>query len=455
VIQELPALGERNATRVPGAGQRGRFKHVFRALGSRNFRLFFSGQIISLVGTWMTRVATSWLVYRLTGSALLLGIVAFSGQIPTFFLAPVAGVLVDRWDRRRLLVATQVLAMVQSLALAILTLTGRITIVDIILLSVAQGFINAFDMPGRQAFLVSMVDRKEDLSNAIALNSSMFNGARLIGPSIAGLVIAAAGEGVCFLVDGISYIAVVAALLAMRVRPQGSGPRRSVLRELREGLHYVAHFTPIAYILLLLAIFSLVAMPYVVLLPVISKEVLGGGAYTFGFLMAASGLGALAGALYLAARRSVLGLGRLILLATTTFGLGLVGTGLSRFLWLTLVLMVLVGCAAMIELASCNTLLQTIVADDKRGRVMSFYTMAFMGMAPLGSLLAGAAANRLGTPQTLIIGGALCLLTAGWFTRVLPALREKIRPVYVRLGILPEIASGLQAATAATTPPNE
>jgi MFS family permease len=442
-------VGETGPTEATaGAGEQ-RFAGVFRALGSRNFRLFFGGQGLSLIGTWMTRVATSWLVYRLTGSAWWLGVIGFASQIPTFFLAPLAGVLVDRWDRRRLLVATQFLAMLQSLILAALTLGGRVRISHLVLLSVAQGIINAFDMPGRQSFLVRMVDRREDLSNAIALNSSMFNGARLIGPSIAGLVIAAAGEGVCFLVDGLSYIAVVAALLAMRLPDRASGPPPgSALREFREGLSYVTRFTPISHILALLSLVSLVAMPYTVLMPVISRTLLGGGANTFGFLMAATGLGALGGALYMASRRSVLGLGRLIPLATGTFGLGLMVAAWSRNLWLTLALMVVIGLAAMVQLACCNTLLQTIVDEDKRGRVMSFYTMAFMGMTPLGSLIAGALAGRIGTPQTLAISGACCLVGAVWFHRRLPAIRREVRPIYVRMGILPEVARGLQAANA-------
>jgi MFS family permease len=421
-------------------------------LRSRNFRLFFGGQGISLIGTWMTRVATSWLVYRLTGSVLLLGVVGFASQIPAFFLAPVAGVLADRWNRQRLLVVTQALAMLQSLALAALALTGVITVTHIILLSILQGLINAFDMPIRQSFLVHMVDRKEDLANAIALNSSLFNGARLVGPSLAGVIIAAAGEGVCFLIDGISYIAVIAALLAMHVPPQNNVPSgRPVLHELVEGLRYVVSFTVIAYILLLLALVSLVGMPYTVLMPVISSELLGGGANTFGFLMAASGLGALAGALYLAARRSVLGLGRLIPLAAAAFGLALVAVALSRFVWLSLALMIVAGFTMMTQMAACNTLLQTIVEDDKRGRVMSFYTMAFMGATPLGSLLAGAVAQRIGTPKTLMAGGICCIIGALWFARKLPAIREKVRPIYVQLGILPEIASGLQAAATAPT----
>jgi MFS family permease len=420
---------------------------MFRALRARNFRLFFGGQGLSLIGTWMTNVAMSWLVYRLTGSVLLLGVVGFASQVPTI-LSPLAGVLVDRWNRHRLLVVTQSLAMIQSFTLAILTLTGMIRMPYIILLAVFQGLINAFDIPGRQAFLSEMVERKEDLSNAIALNSSMFNGARLIGPSLAGIIIAASNEGVCFLIDGISYVAVIAALLAMRVPARNNGRTgRPVLHEFREGLGYVIRFMPILYILLLVASVALVGVPYTVLLPAISRDVLHGGAHTFGFLTAAAGVGALAGALYLAGRRTVVGLGRHIVLATAVFGLSLVLVGLSRSFWLTLGLLVVTGFSMMVEMASCNTVVQTIVDEDKRGRVMSFYTLAFMGTMPFGSLLAGAVAHWVGTPETLMGGGVLCALAAVWFARELPEIRKKVRPIYVRLGILPEIASGLQAAS--------
>lgn len=445
-----------NTPSLSTAAEASTVRTVFRALRSRNFRLFFGGQGTSLIGTWMTRIATSWLVYRLTGSPWLLGVVGFASQVPTFFLSPLAGVLVDRWNRHRLLVATQVLAMLQSLALAALAMSHSISSANvtlyIVLLSIFQGLINSFDIPARQAFLVQMVDRKEDLSNAIALNSSMFNAARLVGPSLAGIVIAAWGEGVCFLIDGISYLAVIASLLAMRVPPQNNGgPERPMLHEFATGFRYVTGFSPIACILLLVALVNLVAMPYTVLMPVISSDLLHGGANTYGFLMAASGLGALGGALYLAARRSVLGIGRLITLSTAGFAAALIAVALSRWLWLSLPLMIAVGFAMMVQLAGCNTLLQTIVEDDKRGRVMSFYTMAFMGTTPFGSLLAGALAQRIGTPDTLILGCVCCILAAAWFARQLPGIREKVRPIYVQLGILPEIASGLQAASAGRT----
>jgi MFS family permease len=427
-----------------------------RALKHRNYRLFFAGQSVSLIGTWLTRVATAWLVYRLTHSALALGLVGFAGQLPTFFLAPFAGVWVDRWNRHRVLVVTQALAAVQSALLAGLSLAGVITVRDIILLSVFQGVINAVDMPARQSFVVEMVEDRADLPNAIALNSSMFNGARLIGPSIAGVLIAWVGEGWCFLLDAVSYLAVIASLLAMhvavRARPRASG---HVLRELREGVRYVAGFVPIRSVLLLLALVGLFGMPYTVLMPIVAAQVLHGGPHTLGFLMAAAGLGALCGALYLASRRTILGLGRIVAWTAGIFGLGLVAFSRSHVLWLSLPLMAVVGMAMMVQMASSNTILQTLVDEDKRGRVMSFYAMAFFGTAPLGSLFAGSLASRIGAPNTILAGGVACLASAAVFHRHLPALRRAARPVYERLGILPEIARGLDAASQITAPPED
>lgn len=413
---------------------------VLRALRYHNYRLYFAGQSVSLIGTWMTRIATSWLVYRLTHSALLLGTVGFAGQLPAFLLGPVAGVVVDRVDRHRLLVVTQTLAMAQSLALGALTLSGHIALWHIIVLSVFQGLINAFDMPGRQAFVLRMVERREDLGNAIALNSSMVNGARLIGPSLGGVIIAAVGEGWCFVLDGLSYLAVIASLLLMRLAKGGASAakdRPHALHQLVEGWRYVSGFAPIRSILLLLALVSLVGMPYTVLMPVFATRILHGGPSTLGLLMAATGVGALMGALYLAGRRSVLGLGRVIPTAAALFGVGLVAFGLSRVLWLSILLLVVTGFGFMVQMASSNTLLQTFVEEDKRGRVMSFYAMAFMGTAPFGSLLAGVAASRIGAPLTLVLGGLGCVLAAAAFAWRLPALRQALRPVYVRIGILP------------------
>lgn len=420
---------------------------MVRALSYRNYRLFFAGQGISLVGTWVTRVATSWLVYRLTGSAVVLGLVGFAGQIPTFLLAPFAGVWVDRWGRHRVLVATQVLSMLQSFALAGLALAGTIDVTHILFLSALQGVINAFDMPARQAFVVDMVDDRADLPNAIALNSSMVNGARLIGPSVAGVLIAVAGEGWCFLLDGFSYLAVIASLKMMRLaREEPRGPAKHVLLELRDGFGYAFGFAPIRSLLLLLALISVMGMPYTVLMPLMVARVLGGGPHTLGFLMAATGIGALGGAVYLASRRSVLGLGRVISAGAILFGCGLIGFSLSRTVALSLVLMVLTGAGFMVQLASSNTVLQTIVREEMRGRVMAFHAMAFMGTAPFGSLLAGVFAARFGAPQTILLGGCACILGGIVFARQLPRLRELVAPIYVERGILPEIATGLSDA---------
>ncbi|HSE25771.1 MAG TPA: MFS transporter [Pyrinomonadaceae bacterium] len=429
---------------------------MLRALRHKNYRLFFSGQSISLIGTWMTRIATSWLVYRLTGSALLLGVVGFAGQIPSFLLAPFAGVLVDRWNRHRLLLITQVLALLQSLAMAILALSGLIKIWQIIVLSVFQGLVNAFDMPARQAFVVEMVERREDLANAIALNSSMVNAARLLGPSIGGVIIAAVGEGWCFMIDAISYLAVIASLVAMTITPRmvKATQDANIFEQLREGWVYTTRFAPIRNILLLLALVSLVGMPYTVLMPVFANDVLHGGPNALGLLMAASGVGALVGAMFLAARRSVLGLGKFIPITAGAFGAGLIAFSFSRMIWLSLLLMIVTGLGFMVQMAVSNTVLQTIVDEDKRGRVMSFYTMAFMGTAPFGSLLAGTVAERIGAPHTLLFGGIGCILGALWFAQSLPALRRDVRPIYVRIGILPEMAAGIQQSTELSVPPS-
>ncbi len=428
-------------------------KNLLRALRSRNYRLFVAGQSVSLVGTWMQQVAMSWLVYRLTGSAFLLGVVGFSSQIPTFLLAPVAGVLADRCNRRRLLIITQALAMLQAAVLAAAVLSGVVQVWHIVVLSLLLGVVNAFDIPIRQAFVVDMISQREDLGNAIALNSSMVNGARLIGPAIAGLLVASVGEGVCFILNSVSYLAVMVALAAMRLDPsphlQKQG--RHVFQELREGIIYAFGFGPIRSILLLVALVSLTGMPYSVLVPVFAKEVLHGGAHTFGFLMTAAGGGALAGTVYLASRRSVLGLGRLIVLATVLFAAGIAGFAVSTNLPLSLLALVIAGFGAMTLVASSNTILQTILEEDKRGRVMSFFTVAFMGMAPFGSFGAGAMAGIIGLRETLLLGAACCLVGAVVFARQLPHIREKVRPIYVQMGIIKEVAQGME--TAAEQPP--
>jgi MFS family permease len=425
-----------------------RINTIFRSLQYRNYRLFFAGQSVSLIGTWMQRIAMPWLVYHLTGSAFLLGVVSFAGQIPTFLLAPFAGVLTDRFSRYRVLLVTQIVSLLQALTLAILALTGDIQIWHIVTLSIALGCINAFDVPSRHSFVIEMVEKKEDLGNAIALNSMMFNGARLIGPSIAGLMLATTGEGICFLINAISYVFVIISLLMMQVPYREiKNKENHMLRELKEGLDYTFGFAPIKYLILLLGLVSLMGASYQVLMPVYAKEVLHGGSDTFGFLMGAAGLGALLGAVYLASKESLLKLGRIIPAACALFGAGLISIAFSRFFLLSMFLLVFTGLGMMLQTASSNTILQTITDDDKRGRVMGFYTMAIMGTAPFGSLIAGALAKAIGTPATIFIGGASCLTGAIIFYRKLPELKTIVRPVYVKMGIIPEVAAGIQTAT--------
>ena len=414
-------------------------KQVFRALAHRNYRLFFGGQSISLIGTWMQQIAMNWLVFRLTHSALLLGVVGFSSRIPTFLIAPLGGVLADRWNRHRLLVVTQALSMIQAMIFAFLVLSNLIAVWHIVLLSLFLGFINALDIPIRQAFVVDMIERREDLGNAIALNSSMVNGARLIGPSIAGMLIASLGEGLCFLLNGLSFIAVLWALLAMKMAPKRKEMQRSqFFQGLKEGFSYAFGFGPIRSLLLLLALVSLMGMPYTVLMPIFAERILRGGPQAFGFLLGAAGVGALVGTFYLASRKTVLGLGRIVVVATLIFGVGLIGFSLSRLFWLSLTFMVLTGFGMIVQMASTNTILQTLAEEDKRGRVMSLYTMAFMGMVPFGSLLSGSLADRIGAPTTIMIGGITCILGSFLFARKLPSLRKMARPVYIKKGILPE-----------------
>jgi MFS family permease len=414
---------------------------IGRALKSRNYRLFFSGQSISLIGTWMTQTATIWLVYDLTNSALWLGVVGFSSQIPSFLFAPFAGVLVDRWKRHQTLIGTQILSMLQSSLLAILALTGAIEVWHLIALSIFQGLINAFDMPARQAFVVEMVDNREDLSNAIALNSSMFSGARLVGPAIAGVGIAAVGAGYCFLIDALSYVAVIAGLLAMKIERKLLVPpsNNNIWQRFAEGFRYAFGFAPIRALLLLMALVSLMGMPYMVLVPIFATQILHGGAQTLGFLMAASGFGALVGGIYLSSRRSIVGLGMLITIAPAAFGIGLIAFALSQYLWLSLIAMAIVGLSLILQVASSNTILQTIVDEDKRGRVMSFYSMSFTGTVTFGNLLAGASANQIGAPATLIIGGIACILGAVWFYKQKPIIKPMVRSIYARMGILTEV----------------
>jgi MFS family permease len=429
---------------------------MFRALRYRNYRLFFMGQGISLIGTWMQQIALSWLVYRLTDSVFLLGAVTFCSQVPTFLLSPFAGVVADRFNRHRILLLTQSLSMLQAATLAVLVLTNSIEIWHILALSAVLGTINAFDIAARQAFVVEMVDKREDISNAIALNSSMFNLARLIGPSIAGILIAAVGEGICFLINALSYGTVLASLLLMRLQPYVRAVQEhKVWQSLKQGVSYAFGFAPIRALILIVALLSLFGMPFSVMMPVFARDILQGGAHTLGYLMGASGIGALMGALFLAQRKSVLGLGRIMVGTMLTFGLGLIAFSFSEVLLLSLLCMLVSGFGMIVTMASCNTLLQTIVEDDKRGRVMSLYSMAFMGMAPFGSMLAGGVAEYLGVRITLAACGLLCALSIIPFALNLNKLRQLVIPIYRRLGILPEIAQGLQTASGLATPPEQ
>lgn len=409
-------------------------RFVLRALRSRNYRLFFLGQGLSLIGTWMQRVAMSWLVYDLTGSAFLLGFIGFLSMLPTLLVSPVAGVLIDRWPKHRVIVSTQVLAMLQAFVLAGLVLTHLITAqnatVLLIILSTFLGLVNAFDMPARQSFVVEMVERREDLSNAIALNSSLFNAARLVGPTVAGALVAAVGTGVCFLINGLSFVPVLAALLAMRVAPHQPRARRHVWLELSEGFRHGFGFAPLRAVLLLVGWTSLVGMPYTVLMPIFATRVFHGDARTLGYLIAAPGIGALLGAAYLASRRTVVGLGRVIAIATTLFGLSLAGFSFTDSLLLGLGLLVVAGLGMMVQMASSNTILQTLVEDDKRGRVMSLYVVTFAGTAPFGSLLAGSLGEHLGAQSTVALSGAACLLAAAVFVLALPGLERRAGPIY-------------------------
>ncbi len=410
-----------------------RKKGLFRALKNRNYRLFFAGQSISLIGTWMQNVAMSWLVYRLTGSVFLLGFVGFLGQIPAFFLAPLAGVIADRIDRRTIMIFIQSLYLAWAFVIAALVLTGTITVQYIMILSLIGGILNAFDMPTRQSFVISMIEDKADLGNAIALNSSIFNGARLIGPAIAGILISFLGEGMCFLINGFSYIGVIVALIMMNVAPyEADLSERHLLKEVKEGFSYTFSLPPIRAIILLLSLISLSGSSYMVLMPVFATKILHGGPWTLGFLVSSAGMGALTGALFLASRRSVLGLGWIISIASGLFGIGLMAFSQSRSLIFSVPAIFAAGLGMMVYIGSGNTLIQTIVDEEKRGRVMSVFTMALMGLEPVGCIIAGSAATHLGAPNTVLIIGIISFIGALIFLRQLPALGESLRPSYLR-----------------------
>ena len=428
-------------------------RHSFRALRHRNFRLFLGGQFVSLVGTWLQSVALGWLLYRLTHSAFVLGLAGFLTQIPSLVLSPLAGVWADRWNRHRMVIGTQALSMVQALALAALVLSGRSAVLPILLLNLLLGIANATDVPARQSFVVELVAGSEDLPNAIALNSSIFNLARLVGPALAGPLIAALGEGTVFLLNGLSYLAVIAALLAIRVpaRPHRVEPWGELRSHLRDGLRYVAGFAPIRAVLVLLAILNLFGTTNMVLLPIFAGDVMRGDAHTYGLLVGSIGVGALAGALYMASRRTVVGLGRVILVALSLFSGSLIALAFTRNQWLAVAILAVTGFGMMVHMASSNTIVQTLVDPAMRGRVMSFYTVAFMGSAPLGSLLLGWSASRIGAPWTTGLSSLICLAATAAFACKLPALREQVRPIYARMGVIAEVAEGLQAGEEAET----
>jgi len=389
----------------------------------------------------MQRIAMPWLVYHITGSVFLLGAVGFAGQIPTFLLSPFAGVLTDRWNRYRVLLFTQVLSMIQAIILTWLCLSGTIQVWQIVLLSIGLGCVNAFDVPARHSFVFDMVEKKQDLGNAIALNSLMFNGARLIGPSIAGIMLATTSEGFCFLLNAVSYVFVIISLLMMKLKVKSVKEKSTrILKELKDGWIYTFGFQPIKHLIILLGISSLMGMSYSVLMPVYAKEILHGGSHTFGFLMGAAGFGALSGALYLASRKTVIKLGSIVPASALLFGTGLIILSFSTVFSLSLVLMVFIGLGMMMQTAASNIIIQTITDDDKRGRVMGFYSMAIMGTAPFGSLIAGWLAKVIGTPWTIFTGGAATIIGALFFLRKLPELKKDVWPVYIRLGIVSDKA---------------
>jgi len=446
VTSNVPSSPHKRRDAQPGGGPRGGLRTTLRALRHRNFQLFFSGQLISLIGTWMQNIAQDWLVFRLTGSPLLLGVVAFVGQFPVFLLAPVAGIVADRRNRHRTVITTQATSMVLASTLAVLTLSGVIRVWEIIVLSSLLGVVNAFDIPARQSFLIDMVGR-EDLLNAIALNSSMFNGARIIGPAIAGILVATIGEGWCFFANGVSYIAVIAGLLLMRLTKQTALEQSgSPIENMIEGFRFARQAVPVRALLLLVGIVSFAAMPFTVLMPIFVGHVLHGGARQLGLLMGATGVGALMGALTLASRTHVRGLGRWVWIAATCFGTSLILFSLSRYLWLSMALLVPAGFAMMIQMGATNTLLQVMVPDRLRGRVMSLYSMSFIGMGPIGALVAGAVAARVGGPWTVGVGGFTCIAAGAVFAQRLPSFRGEARQMIAAQEFPSSVGTAIQDA---------
>ena len=412
------------------------YKVFSRAFKYHNYRLYFSGQMISVIGTWIQRIAMSWLIYRITGSAWLLGIVGFTSQIPSLILSPVVGVIADRQNRLQLIIITQCLAMLQAFVVAALTISNTIQVWHIISLSLFLGVVSAFDMPTRQAFVQDMIEKKEDLSNAIAMNSLLFNGARLIGPMIAGILVATVGEGICFLLNGLSYIAVIIALFMIRVKKREKPvTQRRFMDDFIDGARYSFGFIPIRYILINMSIIGFFGLPYITLMPIFARDILQGGPKTYGFLMASVGIGALISGSIFAMRRSLRGIGTAIAVSCTVFSIGIILFSLSPVLWLSMIFLVILGFGQITTFASSNTSLQTMADENMRGRVLAFYHAAIMGIAPFGNLIAGAAAEKIGAPNTLLIGGIVCLLGAFHFYLNIPRLRKIVRPIFMQMGV--------------------
>lgn len=419
-------------------------KGIFSSLRSRNYRIYFTGQGISNIGTWMQNIALSWMVYRLTGSVFLLGLIGFTSQIPTFFLAPFTGVLIDKYNRLKIMRLTQVFYMLQALTMTLLVLFNLIEVWHIIALSIVFGIVTAFDAPTRQSLVIDLIDKQEDLGNAIALNSAIFNGARLIGPAVAGIIIAAFGEGVCFLLNTLSFVAVIVALLLIKIPVKQATIHPTNFKEsFSEGLHYTFQSMPIRTLIIMLASLSMAGFSFIVLLPAYAKEILNGSSDTLGYLMSAMGAGALIGAFYMAARKSVLGLGKIISVSVSLLGLSIVLAAFSGKMYFSLIVFFFSGLSMILSLSSINTMLQTIADQDKRGRVMSFYAMALMGTTPFGNLLAGTIASGIGIAYTILICGTITVLSGIWFGLNLKSLRINIRSIYVTKGILPGLPNDI------------
>lgn len=416
---------------------------LLRAFRHRNYRLFFGGQSISLVGTWMQTVAIQWLVYQLTHDTALLGVISLVSQLPAFVVSPLAGVWLDMVDRRRVLVCTQTMAGLQALVLAVLVYTGVIQVWHLVVLSVVLGVVTAFDAPGRQSFLIEIVTDREDLGNAIALNSSQFNMARLIGPFFAGIVIKFTGEKMCFLLNAVSYVAVVVALLLMTVpRKSKKIVERNVFADLSEGFRYTAKSEAIRSLLVLLGAANFSYGMFSILLPAFAKDFFHGDASTLGYLYAASGIGAFAGAIMLALRKTLVGLGTWACFSAGIFSVAVAFLGSYANIWLAFGLLAVAGWGSMVNMAATNTLLQNLVDEHVRGRVMAFYTMSFLGAMPVGAFLGGALAKGLGLEWTCAAAGVICVVATGWFFQRLPLIRLQARPVLTEKGLIAAAGDG-------------